>query len=283
MLMLATTSKAQVDFNTFDTDHGYIKLGPGNSTWAHIYTDRPQFIFNKSVFAMGAFSSYYNYDLKLQTAGTDRLTIDYNSGKVGIGESNPQEKLHVNGSILLPVNKYLKFGTENASSGYLKVHNASCCYNTYFDIKGSLFFRNENGGSNQGALLGLQSDGTITMGVKEKYDNTVTNTDGHKLMVNGGILCENLKVIGDVPNSDHVFAADYKLKTIEEVQDFVETNKHLPEIPSARDFQKNGYSVGEMDDLLLRKVEELTLYVIQLKKENDKMAEKLTAVEGAIK
>ena len=105
------------------------------------------------------------------------------------------------------------------------------------------------------------------MGVWEKYDSTSTNTLGYKLMVNGGILCEKLKVIADVPNSDYVFEKDYKLKTLEEVNAFVKMNKHLPEVPSAKCFKEDGYSVGEMDDLLLRKVEEMTLYIIQMNKE----------------
>lgn len=73
----------------------------------------------------------------------------------------------------------------------------------------------------------------------------------------------------ELPRSDYVFEEDYKLRTLEEVEQFVKTNKHLPEVPSAAEFKENGYSVGEMDDVLLRKVEELTLYMIELKKENE--------------
>lgn len=190
-----------------------------------------------------------------------------NNGNIGIGIDIPLEKLHINGNLLIPADRALKFGTENSTTGSLTISNASCCYNTYFDIKGSLYFRRSNDGTNQGAMLGLQSNGTVTVGVWEKYDNTVANTDGHKLMVNGGILCERLKIIADVPDSDYVFEKSYKLKTIEEVSAFINMNKHLPEVPSAKCFKEDGYSVGEMDDLLLRKVEELTLYIIQLKKE----------------
>jgi len=61
------------------------------------------------------------------------------------------------------------------------------------------------------------------------------------------------------------------LRPLQEVKAYVWNNKHLPEIPSAQEFKDNGYSVGTMDDLLLRKVEELTLYVIQLQEELDKL------------
>jgi hypothetical protein len=269
LLVLLTTISLDLrarTWNTLNTNYGYIQLGPANSSWAHIYTDRPKFIFNKDVYAIGGgFSAYSSSNLFLKTNGTTRMTVKYSNGNVGIGSTNPLEKLHVNGNLLIPSDKILKFGTENSSTGHLTIHNASCCYNTYADIKGNLYFRTE--GSE--AILGIQKDATVTIGVWPKYDNTVANTDGHKLMVNGGVLCEKVKIIGDVPNSDHVFEKDYDLKSIEQVKEFVETNKHLPEVPSTKDFKENGYNVGEMDDLLLRKVEELTLYLIQLKEEMD--------------
>jgi hypothetical protein len=75
-----------------------LKLGPSNSIWAHIYTDRPKFIFNKDVYAIGGgFSTYSSSNLSLKTNGTTRMTIKYNNGNVGIGTNNPLNKLHVNG------------------------------------------------------------------------------------------------------------------------------------------------------------------------------------------
>ena len=169
--------------------------------------------------------------------------------------------------IHIPPNARLEFGSQDSTTGQLSIHNAKCCYNSYINYKGNLYISPD--GNGQG--VGFQNDGTMTVGVWEKYDNTITSTDGHKLMVNGGILCEKLKVIGDVPNSDYVFEKNYKLKTIKEVNDFITLNKHLPEVPSAKCFKEDGYNVGEMDDLLLRKVEELTLYIIQLNKEMEEL------------
>jgi len=54
---------------------------------------------------------------------------------------------------------------------------------------------------------------------------------------------------------------------LSEVKQFILENKHLPEVPSAAEFKENGYNIGEMDDLLLRKVEELTLHIIRLEEE----------------
>ncbi len=82
-----------------NTTKGYIDIGPKNTSWAHIYTDRSKFIFNKDVYAMGGFSSYSTSDLLLKTSGTSRLTIKNSTGNVGIGTLAPDEKLTVKGRI----------------------------------------------------------------------------------------------------------------------------------------------------------------------------------------
>lgn len=237
----------------------------------------PRFIFNRDVYSYyGGFSSYRRYNLKFKTHGNTRMTIKATNGNVGIGTTNPQDKLHVNGHTQISSNSHLKIGSPYSGNGYFSIANSSAYYNTYANIKGNLYFRNTNSGFGTvtGYVLAMQSDGTVLIGVKEKYDNSIVNTQGYKLMVNGGILCEELKVIADVPSSDDVFEQDYNLKPLEEVEAFIQEHKHLPEVPSAQTFKEEGYKVGEMDDLLLRKVEELTLYIIELKKEIEELKAK---------
>ena len=101
--------------------------------------------------------------------------------------------------------------------------------------------------------------------------NGATTTSTYKLAVNSGILCEELKVMADVPSSDYVFEPSYKLKPLSEVEAFVTENKHLPDVPSAKEFKENGYKIGEMDNLLLQKIEELTLYIIDLQKQIEEL------------
>ena len=79
--------------------NGYITLTPLNSGWAHIYTDRPAFIFNAPVYTTtGKFSAYNIYNLELQTAGVTRLLIATSTGNVGIGTTAPQAKAHILGT-----------------------------------------------------------------------------------------------------------------------------------------------------------------------------------------
>jgi hypothetical protein len=70
---------------------------------------------------------------------------------------------------------------------------------------------------------------------------------------------------------DYVFADNYKLTSIDELEKFIKSNKHLPGIPNAEDVANNGIELGDMQARMLQKIEELTLYIIELKKENEEI------------
>jgi hypothetical protein len=98
-----------------------------------------------------------------------------------------------------------------------------------------------------------------------------TNTGSFKLAVEGKIAAREVQVTTENPWPDYVFDAEHKLLTLLEVEQFIKENRHLPEIPSEGDIKVKGHNLGEMNVLLLKKIEELTLYVIDLKKEIDKI------------
>ncbi|GHT03423.1 hypothetical protein AGMMS49525_08470 [Bacteroidia bacterium] len=97
----------------------------------------------------------------------------------------------------------------------------------------------------------------------------------NKLDVNGIIHAKEVKV-DNTGWADFVFNEDYKLRPLSEVNSFIQENKHLPEIPSASEVQKEGVNLGEMQTKLLQKVEELTLYLIQ---QNNTMQELRSKIE----
>jgi len=97
-----------------------------------------------------------------------------------------------------------------------------------------------------------------------------------KLAVEGNILAKEIKVTNNIAVPDYVFEPDYNLPSLSEVQTYVKENKHLPEIPSAKDIERDGLDLGEMNLLLLKKVEELTLYVIQLEERMSDMEKSKT-------
>jgi hypothetical protein len=66
--------------------------------------------------------------------------------------------------------------------------------------------------------------------------------------------------------ADYVFDEDYDLMSLSEVESFIKENKHLPDVPSAKEVKKDGLDVAEMNATLLKKVEELTLHIIELEK-----------------
>ena len=90
-----------------------------------------------------------------------------------------------------------------------------------------------------------------------------TNTFGYTLAVNGNIGCKEVKV--EVSNNwpDYVFAPEYDLKSLQELDSYVKNHQHLPEMPSAKQVMEEGIGLSEMNALLLKKIEELTLYIIQ--------------------
>ncbi|UGU18115.1 hypothetical protein LS482_09570 [Sinomicrobium kalidii] len=97
-----------------------------------------------------------------------------------------------------------------------------------------------------------------------------------KLAVNGNIRAKEIKV--ETGWSDFVFEKDYRLPTLEEVEQHIKEKGHLKDIPSAKEVAENGIFLGEMDAKLLRKIEELTLYVLELKKENRQQHERINSL-----
>lgn len=87
------------------------------------------------------------------------------------------------------------------------------------------------------------------------------------LSVNGNILAKEIKVKTDIAVPDYVFEPDYKLKSLEDIESYVKENKHLPEIPSAKQIEADGLDVAGMDLLLLKKIEEMTLHMIDQQKQ----------------
>jgi len=98
-----------------------------------------------------------------------------------------------------------------------------------------------------------------------------TDTEGYKLAVNGDAIFTKIKVKSYTAWPDYVFEEHYQLPSLLELEQFVKVNKHLPGMPVAEEVKKDGIDVEDMNRKLLHKVEELTLYLIDLKKENDSL------------
>lgn len=181
--------------------------------------------------------------------------------KVGIGTNNP--------------NSPLTLGYNNGSNQIaFKRADGKETFSTYINSTGQIIFQNTSGGGDydfRSNIGGQAMASTLFIeGTNGKIGIGTTIPD-MKLTVKGNIHAEEVKIDLSVPAPDYVFKENYYLRSIEEVEKFIKENSHLPEIPSAKEFEQNGVMQAEMDMNLLKKIEELTLYTIQQQKEIEKL------------
>jgi Phage T4 tail fibre len=163
----------------------------------------------------------------------------------------------------------------SVSPGFTKsLATSHSTFMTYSNAAGQGLAFGINGGQSSFEILGSNHTayfrGNVGIG---------TTSPDQKLTVKGTIHSQEVKVDLSVPGPDYVFEKSYKLPTLRQVESYIGANKHLPEVPSAQEMEKNGVNIGEMNMLLLKKVEELTLYVIELKKENELIKARMEKIE----
>ncbi|MCJ8212040.1 hypothetical protein MUY27_20150 [Mucilaginibacter sp. RS28] len=193
------------------------------------------------------------------------------TGNVGIGTTNPNNKVDVNGGITTRDVSYIngvKFNTVNTyyrqvqAEGYnlnIKSGDGSSALVLPYTNTDYAHFQN----------YGLVVDGNVGIG---------TTTPDAKLSVKGAIHTQEVKV--DMNNwGDYVFKPDYHLTSLSAVKNYVDQHHHLPEIPSAQEIEKNGANLGELVKLQMKKIEELTLYLIEKDKKQKQLEARLAKLE----
>jgi len=199
------------------------------------------------------------------------------TGDVGIGTLSPAGEIHVvanTGSADLIV--------ERSSGTWMKAVAGTLGSGFYYKSTGRLVFspavsQNSLFANVENALFFYGPDhptypGRLVLGSEFPGDNS-------KFTVNGRIRSEELKIVNNIEAPDYVFSPSYKLNSLQEVEAFIVKNSHLPEIPSAAEFKENGIIVGEMTFNLLKKVEELTLYLIEMNKTIETLERELESLK----
>ncbi len=127
------------------------------------------------------------------------------------------------------------------------------------------------------ALLILTNPNKNVIDVQDKSNNKIN----FRVKANGYVYAREINVMPTtITFPDYVFNKNYNLKTISELENYIQTNKHLPNIPSAKEVEANGINVAEMQVKQMEKIEEAFLYIIQLKKENEELKLRLQKLES---
>ncbi|MCT3700903.1 hypothetical protein HZQ89_00595 [Elizabethkingia anophelis] len=195
----------------------------------------------------GSKLSFFVNDGTGATSLKEMMTINQDSN-VGIGTTNPQAKLDVNGKISIASGYPIQLAGNQPYHGIQYSNNGFA--NTFVD--GPVIYGWSGGG------LGIKREVGESLALK-------WNAAGNVAVTNK-LEAKEIKVT-TTPTADFVFEDSYQLPDLESVEKHIKEKKHLPEIASAAEMQKDGVNIGDFQIKLLQKIEELTLYQIQLNKE----------------
>lgn len=231
------------------TDRVYIELAPDGTTSARLG------YLTAGTSRLSLENNETNGDLYLEA--DDDLLVE--SDAVGIGLTAPDGKVHVQGD-------RIRLSSDGLLSRYIELNTDA----NGVELNGAnddLFISSLNG--NHLFLNAQSGDGKVAV-------NTTDVPGGHELYIGGSMIAEEVVVKLQMNWPDYVFADDRPRPNIKEWENFIQQNKHLPGMPSAAEVEaKDGVAVGETQLLLLEKIEELTLMIIDQQKEIDALKAQL--------
>ncbi len=195
-------------------------------------------------------------NINIDASGTS-YTGSYNTVPAAAGSINLMGDIQFTGS-----NSWIFHTPNDGRTALYLAPNSTWTRQTRFDGNGDVAF-------SQRVFIGdISSPGTL-------------GTNNQPLAVGGKVGARAVYVVAPTaPWPDYVFAKAYRLPPLREVARFVAANHHLPEVPSAATVRAEGLDLGRMDALLLKKVEELTLYLLALKQENDALRDRVSKLEN---
>jgi len=298
---LAVTANGNVGINTVtpSTYAGYSGISTNNATnGGFIDFNRagiPQAVVSGDVNGLNLFASIGS--VHLWSGGTEKMTITSN-GNIGVGATTPVAKMHINGTLLMetsfanidPTGSIGNLSYLANSGQMLMGWNRSAgggesdfISNQGPGATGGFAFFNYDNSNNQKELMSIRGTGQVLIGVSNAIYAANQPIGSNMLAVGGGIESESVtvKVQGSWP--DYVFKPAYSLPELSKVKSYIDENHHLPEIPSETEIEKDGQNLGEMNKVLVKKVEELTLYTIEADKQLTAEKQKNNDQEARIK
>ena len=179
-------------------------------------------------------------------------------------------------------NMILEPGISNAKFQIVSCSNSSTSmWVTNYSSGGYGFALNPDNRS--GGIYSDMNDPQLVMGFNNRKVGigvTPPSDGSYMLYVAGGILATEVRVQLQSDWKDLVFKPEYKLRSLTEVETFISKNGHLPEIPTSETVKKEGINIGDMNALLLQKIEELTLYILQQQKQIDTQQSEINSIKS---
>jgi hypothetical protein len=257
------------------------------------------------------------YYLRINTGATstEAARFDY-TGNLGLGTTAPTAKLHVNGTVRFaglttissPVNVLVSDASGNVFYATPSSLGTSIGSVNAWAFNGSAVSSIQNIGTTTSYDLPFITANTERMRIKSTGNIIINSTtdNGSLLQVNGTGYFSSSLVIGATPGTatspyalavngsavftkavvklnsswpDYVFSPAYSQLSLDEVERYVNQNRHLPDIPSTAEVEKDGIDLGSNQALLLKKIEELTLYAIEQNKKAEQQDKKIKELE----
>ena len=193
------------------------------------------------------------------------------SGNVGIGTTNPQAKLHVVGDLRVDGGYYIRSPDGN-EAGILQASGEAGTYNGVRIVAnrgdGSIIFcTNPSAGTTE--IARFANNGNLGIG---------TTVPQSKLAVNGTVTAKQVKVT-QTGWPDDVFQKDHHIPSLDSIETYINRNSRLPGIPSQKDIAKQGLDIGDMQKKQMQKIEELTLYIIEMDKRLNHQDERIRQLQ----
>lgn len=282
---------------TFDGDYGN---ATGNYSQIRSYSNLYE--------TWGSHLAFFTTQTGVANTLKERMRIDW-YGNVGIGTTSPAAKLHIldngsssnasseySGDLIVQGNSGSRTATGGASLEFVIPANTDGS-NPWGQARIITVAGNANNGDATGRLIlgtrRLFDKGTGT-GLTWNYGDDLiidgngfvgintSDTKGYNFAVNGKVIATSMTVKLNQNWPDYVFKPKYQLPSLQEVKTYIDLNHHLPDMPSEQEVIKDGINLGEMNKLLTKKVEELTLYLIEKDKTEKQQQEKISSQEERI-
>ena len=267
---------ATVGMNNVTLGANSMAVGMANKTLGAASFAMGKFVYANATNAIVIGSGLDNTDAKaLINSNSGTLMVGFNSrrptlfvgtsnggettGKIGIGNvTNPMAKLHLLSDSNEDAGMILETSNKNGKKAFLQLYDK----NHQIEVsKTGMNILSTNDFLNIDAST-IKMNGKVGINI----DNSFTGDYEYALAVKGGILTSEVYVKEVDEWHDYVFSQDYELMSLKDLEQYIQENKHLPDLPSETEVSEKGYNMVQMEGFLLKKIEELTLYTIDLEK-----------------